>query len=140
MRGAELEEMRMVNRARLGMSGLNAVGMSDCECKARGVAGLAAGIPGGLLPTVRIQTAFPPVSVEWAPGAEQPTQQSGSGFSMWLTKHVIRPSVAVGPVMVSPYDQEADYSQWANALVVIGIGATTVAGAWALGRVLGGRS
>lgn len=111
MTRAELDEIRAANRARLGL------------------AGMAGSVPGGLgadllalAPPVRLTTEFPPLDVTYVPGQAQAPSSSGPGWGDWLTRHVVRPVLYVGPARIAPYERDADYSTAAKVLAALGLG------------------
>lgn len=164
---SELEQIRAANRRALGMAGTApcSQGMGSCcascarggHCDKKATTSLgdytgqatwARAIPGmgasplSFAPDVRIVTEFPRMDVVYSPGAEEPVQQPGSGgwVADWLTRHVVRPAVYVGPIRVAPYEREVNYAPLAEA-VAIGVGvAGALFGGWIFYRAFAPRS
>jgi hypothetical protein len=120
---AELDQIRVANRAKLGLAGLGQIPSL-----------------GGVVRSVRLATSFPEVEYEFLPGATEPAAAEGSGVAAWLTAHVTRPRAIVGTiggdVELDPWRDDADYSWIARVLAVLGSLALAGGTAWVLSRAL----
>lgn len=139
MIGDDLDEIRRVNRARLGLAGYGCAPGVAGEVPG-GLAGLSTGIPGfdvASLPSVSVETKFPPYRATWDPGAAQPSTQEGSRVSKWILDHAVRPTVRAGGVTVDLYDRSAaDYSDLFNLGTTILVAGTALGLAWSVARAI----
>jgi hypothetical protein len=144
----ELERIRRANRAALGLAGTDAnLTVAEPPLVRAHPAGMAGGVPGmgafpaGLIPTIRVGSAFPKVDYTYDPSQPSAPATGEAGWvSDFINRSIVRPFVEVGPVRYSPGDGYPDFSGIAAALAALAAVLGAGAAAYVIYRAFAPRS